>query len=58
MQKPAFVFDGRNIVYPEKLREIGFIVYSIGKLLDHWLRDMPAIAEMRCLYTGRGIGSS
>jgi UDPglucose 6-dehydrogenase len=44
MQKPAFVFDGRNIVDPEKLREIGFIVYSIGKPLDHWLRDMPAVA--------------
>ncbi|KAK1666336.1 hypothetical protein QYE76_054495 [Lolium multiflorum] len=44
MQKPAFVFDGSNIVDPEKLREIGFIVYSIGKLLDHWLRDTPAVA--------------
>jgi UDPglucose 6-dehydrogenase len=44
MQKPAFVFDGRNIVDPEKLREIGFIVYSIGKPLDHWLRDTPAVA--------------
>lgn len=31
MQKPDFVFDGRNIVDVEKLREIGFIVYSIGK---------------------------
>jgi UDPglucose 6-dehydrogenase len=44
MQKPAFVFDGRNIVDPEKLREIGFIVYSIGKPLDQWLRDTPAVA--------------
>ncbi|CBI15150.3 unnamed protein product, partial [Vitis vinifera] len=44
MQKPAFVFDGRNIVNIEKLREIGFIVYSIGKPLDPWLKDMPAIA--------------
>lgn len=44
MQKPAFVFDGRNIVNVEKLREIGFIVYSIGKPLDPWLKDMPAIA--------------
>ena len=44
MQKPAFVFDGRNIVDPEKLREIGFIVYSIGKPLDAWLKDMPAVA--------------
>ncbi|KAI5665706.1 hypothetical protein M9H77_15559 [Catharanthus roseus] len=44
MQKPAFVFDGRNIVDVEKLREIGFIVYSIGKPLDAWLKDMPAVA--------------
>ena len=44
MQKPAFVFDGRNVVNTEKLREIGFIVYSIGKPLDPWLKDMPAMA--------------
>ncbi|MQM05489.1 hypothetical protein Taro_038300 [Colocasia esculenta] len=44
MQKPAFVFDGRNIVNVDKLREIGFIVYSIGKPLDAWLKDMPAVA--------------
>lgn len=44
MQKPAFVFDGRNLVNAEKLREIGFIVYSIGKPLDPWLKDMPALA--------------
>ncbi|KAF7803057.1 UDP-glucose 6-dehydrogenase 1 [Senna tora] len=44
MQKPAFVFDGRNIVDVDKLREIGFIVYSIGKPLDPWLKDMPAVA--------------
>ncbi|KAG2261259.1 hypothetical protein Bca52824_068338 [Brassica carinata] len=44
MQKPAFVFDGRNIMDFEKLREIGFIVYSIGEPLDAWLKDMPAVA--------------
>lgn len=44
MQKPAFLFDGRNVVDAEKLRGIGFIVYSIGKPLDLWLKDMPAIA--------------
>ncbi|VAI01724.1 unnamed protein product [Triticum turgidum subsp. durum] len=44
MQKPAFIFDGRNVVDAEKLRGIGFIVYSIGKPLDAWLKDMPAIA--------------
>jgi len=31
MAKPAFVFDGRNILDHEKLRKIGFEVYSIGK---------------------------
>ncbi|KAL3921036.1 MAG: hypothetical protein SGPRY_005040 [Prymnesium sp.] len=31
MQKPAFVFDGRNILDHEQLREIGFLVYAIGK---------------------------
>ncbi|XP_008239869.1 PREDICTED: LOW QUALITY PROTEIN: UDP-glucose 6-dehydrogenase 4 [Prunus mume] len=44
MQKPAFLFDGRNVVDVEKLREIGFIVYSIGKPLDAWLKNMPAMA--------------
>ncbi|XP_044490607.1 UDP-glucose 6-dehydrogenase 1-like [Mangifera indica] len=44
MQKPAFVFDGRNVVDTEELRKIGFIVYSIGKPLDAWLKDMPAVA--------------
>ncbi|MED6194415.1 UDP-glucose 6-dehydrogenase 1 [Stylosanthes scabra] len=44
MQKPAFVFDGRNIVDADKLRKIGFIVYCIGKPLDPWLKDMPAVA--------------
>ncbi|CAI9096484.1 OLC1v1032645C1 [Oldenlandia corymbosa var. corymbosa] len=44
MQKPAFIFDGRNVVDPNKLRDIGFIVYSIGKPLDQWLKDMPAVA--------------
>ncbi|KAF8717958.1 hypothetical protein HU200_025420 [Digitaria exilis] len=44
MQKPAFLFDGRNVIDAEKMREIGFIVYSIGKPLDPWLKDMPAVA--------------
>lgn len=30
MQKPAFLFDGRNIVDRETLHAIGFNVYSIG----------------------------
>ncbi|KAK7265845.1 hypothetical protein RJT34_33469 [Clitoria ternatea] len=40
MQKPAFVFDGRNILNVDKLRETGFIVYSIGRPLDLW-QNMP-----------------
>ena len=35
--KPAFVFDGRNILDHEKLRDIGFIVYALGKPLDPFL---------------------
>ena len=30
MQKPAFVFDGRNILDRKQLEKIGFEVYSIG----------------------------
>ncbi|XP_062188969.1 UDP-glucose 6-dehydrogenase 5-like [Phragmites australis] len=32
-QKPAFVFDGRNVVDVGNLREIGFVVYTVGKPL-------------------------
>ncbi|KOS06378.1 UDP-glucose 6-dehydrogenase [Flavobacterium akiainvivens] len=31
MKKPAFVFDGRNVLDGEKLREIGFVFQAIGK---------------------------
>lgn len=31
MAKPAFIFDGRNILPHGKLEEIGFEVYAIGK---------------------------
>lgn len=31
MRKPAFIFDGRNLLDHEKLREIGFHVYPVGK---------------------------
>jgi UDPglucose 6-dehydrogenase len=31
MAKPAFVFDGRNILDHDALRDIGFEVYAIGK---------------------------
>jgi UDPglucose 6-dehydrogenase len=31
MLKPAFIFDGRNILPHSKLKELGFEVYAIGK---------------------------
>jgi UDPglucose 6-dehydrogenase len=31
MEKPAFIFDGRNILPTEQLFEIGFNVYPIGR---------------------------
>ena len=31
MHKPAWVFDGRNVLDMSKLRSLGFYVYSIGK---------------------------
>ena len=31
MSKPAFLFDGRNILDHAALQEIGFEVYAIGK---------------------------
>ncbi len=31
MEKPAFIFDGRNILNHQRLYEIGFNVYPIGK---------------------------
>ena len=31
MSKPAFLFDGRNILPHDELRKIGFEVYAIGK---------------------------
>lgn len=34
MVKPAFIFDGRNILDHEKLRKIGFEVYAIGKTFE------------------------
>jgi UDPglucose 6-dehydrogenase len=31
MQKPAFLFDGRNMLDHQALFDLGFEVYSIGK---------------------------
>ncbi len=35
MVKPAFIFDGRNILNHDELRKIGFYVYAIGKSNFH-----------------------
>ncbi|HKW94446.1 MAG TPA: nucleotide sugar dehydrogenase [Methylomirabilota bacterium] len=31
MERPAFLFDGRNLLDPEKLHRIGFNVYPVGR---------------------------
>ena len=31
MERPAFLFDGRNLLDPEDLHQIGFNVYAIGR---------------------------
>ena len=31
MVKPAFIFDGRNILDHRRLYELGFNVYAVGK---------------------------
>ncbi len=31
MLKPAFLFDGRNLLDGDRMREIGFQLYQIGK---------------------------
>ncbi len=38
MSKPAFVFDGRNVLDHARLRAIGFIVYALGKPLEPFLQ--------------------
>jgi UDPglucose 6-dehydrogenase len=43
MQKPAFVFDGRNILDHDHLKEIGFIVYALGKPIDPFLKSAEGV---------------
>ena len=41
MEKPAFIFDGRNILDHKKLFEIGFEVYPLGKAkLSHMVASV------------------
>lgn len=39
MRKPAFLFDGRNILDHAALQKIGFVVYAIGKPLDSFFAN-------------------
>ncbi|KAK4534662.1 hypothetical protein CDCA_CDCA02G0687 [Cyanidium caldarium] len=34
MSKPAFVFDGRNLLDAAALRQLGYVVYAVGKPID------------------------
>eukprot|EP00210_Caulerpa_lentillifera_P005655 g5408.t1 len=34
MRKPAYVFDGRNTLDLDRLKQIGYVIYGIGKPLD------------------------
>jgi UDPglucose 6-dehydrogenase len=46
MVKPAFVFDGRNILEHRRLHEMGFNVYAIGKPpLTHFVGNGPLLAR-------------
>ena len=40
MVKPAFVFDGRNVLDHDRLRSLGFIVYALGKPLDPFIQKI------------------
>merc|ERR1712078_707326 len=37
MTKPAFLFDGRNVVDAAKARDMGFVCYGLGKPLDKFI---------------------
>mmetsp|Transcript_24738 Transcript_24738/g.68888 ORF Transcript_24738/g.68888 Transcript_24738/m.68888 type:complete len:312 (+) Transcript_24738:359-1294(+) len=39
MVKPAFVFDGRNLLDHQALRDLGFIVFGLGKPLDPFVSE-------------------
>lgn len=35
MERPAYIFDGRNILEENRMKEIGFNYYRIGKAFKH-----------------------
>eukprot|EP00005_Dracoamoeba_jomungandri_P006410 CAMPEP_0174260832 /NCGR_PEP_ID=MMETSP0439-20130205/10673_1 /TAXON_ID=0 /ORGANISM="Stereomyxa ramosa, Strain Chinc5" /LENGTH=443 /DNA_ID=CAMNT_0015345171 /DNA_START=46 /DNA_END=1377 /DNA_ORIENTATION=+ len=37
MERPAFVFDGRNILDQKRLRDIGYLAFSVGTKSDYHL---------------------
>jgi UDPglucose 6-dehydrogenase len=39
MLKPAFLFDGRNLVNHQEMRDIGFVTFGIGKPLDKFVTE-------------------
>lgn len=39
MVKPAFIFDGRNVVDRKQAKEAGFVFYGLGKPMDKFLTD-------------------
>lgn len=40
MMKPAFLFDGRNVINHELAKQIGFVLYALGKPLDPFLTSV------------------
>lgn len=40
MERPAYLFDGRNLLSEEDIRSIGFLYYRVGKKFKHvsWLQ--------------------
>lgn len=39
MLKPAFLFDGRNLVNHQEMRDIGFVTFGIGKPLGKFVTE-------------------
>mmetsp|Transcript_6545 Transcript_6545/g.15146 ORF Transcript_6545/g.15146 Transcript_6545/m.15146 type:complete len:471 (-) Transcript_6545:138-1550(-) len=63
MEKPAFVFDGRNLLDHAQLRDIGFHVYGIGKPLHTLPTEIvappapPPVAAEQSLHMIKDLGA-